>query len=268
VVVVDDGSRSAAARAKLAELEARASRDARLRVVRKPNGGLGSARNAGIAQATGTYVLPLDSDDVIEPTYLELAVRALERCPELAAVSCYASWFEDGTAPEAICDWVIPYDLQEPLIYVENRAGVAASVFRREVFARYRYDEDLFAYEDWELWWQLALGGERVEVLPRVLFRYRRRAGSMVATVGYSRHAHLVAALLTRHGTALATRWPAVLRLYLEELVRTREDLAECRRDDDRRRAGTDGAGRVTGSVRKVLRGIGWRARALLRGGQ
>ena len=230
VIVVDDGSRTPEARAKLEELRVRFAVDSRVQILSKPNGGLGSARNHGIAHAAGRYILPLDSDDLVHPDYLACAVTALEANPELDAVSCYVSYFTDGHDPADICDYVIPYDLIPPLIFLENRAGVAASVFRRSVFERHHYDEDLFSYEDWDLWWQLAAAGRQVETLPRILFRYRRRADSMVNTVGYSRHAHLIARIAERHREALAVRWDEVFRLYLEEVARLR---ARCRALDE-----------------------------------
>jgi len=231
VILVDDGSQSAAALAKLAELRVRYAGDPRVQILSKPNGGLGSARNHAIAHAAGRYVLPLDSDDLVCPDYLRLAVCALEAAPELDAVSCYVSYFDNGHLPEEICDYVIPYDLLVPSVFLENRAGVACSVFRRTVFERHRYNEQLFSYEDWELWWQLAGGGGAVETLPRILFRYRRRPGSMVNTVGYSRHARLVGMMAARHSETLAREWPSIFRTYVEELYRLRETLAK-RRDE------------------------------------
>ena len=229
IVLVDDGSRSEAARRKVAGLRERFAGDDRVRILATPNGGLGSARNHGIACASGRYVLPLDSDDLVHPEYLRLAVTALEADPGLHAVSCFVGWFADGQAPSDVCDYVIPYDLLSPAVYLENRAGVAASVFRREVFERHHYDPSLFSFEDWDLWWQLAEAGARVETLPRLLFHYRRRRTSMVNTVGYSRHAHLVAMMLDKHEGVLRREWRAVLGTYLEEVCRLRDALAASR---------------------------------------
>src|SRR5262249_57351150 len=107
---------------------------------------------------------------------------------------------------------------------------VDASGRRRSVFEQHRYDEKLFSCEDWDLWWQRAAAGRQVETLPRILFRYRRRPDSMVNTVGYSRHAHLVARLAERHRGALGGRWDEVFRLYLEEVAQLR---ARCRALDE-----------------------------------
>ena len=67
-ICVNDGSPDGSA----AILSEYAARDARFKIVNKPNGGLSDARNAGMAVATGDYVLYLDSDDFIHPQTMEI----------------------------------------------------------------------------------------------------------------------------------------------------------------------------------------------------
>ncbi|OZG61331.1 glycosyl transferase family 2 [Bifidobacterium lemurum] len=71
IVLVDDGSPDNCP----ALCDAWAERDNRIRVVHKVNGGLGSARNAGLDIAYGTYVCFIDSDDYIEPDMIETMTR-------------------------------------------------------------------------------------------------------------------------------------------------------------------------------------------------
>jgi CDP-glycerol glycerophosphotransferase len=75
VVLVDDGSTDDSPRIA-AEW---AARDARFRVVTQPNRGLGAARNAGVEQASGDYLMFIDSDDVLPSYAAELLVSTLEQ---------------------------------------------------------------------------------------------------------------------------------------------------------------------------------------------
>ena len=67
IICVDDGSTDGSP-AILSQL---AAEDDRIRVITQANAGVGEARNAGLAAATGTYVMILDGDDVFEPTMVE-----------------------------------------------------------------------------------------------------------------------------------------------------------------------------------------------------
>ncbi|MDF5751403.1 glycosyltransferase [Spongiactinospora sp. TRM90649] len=75
VICVDDGSADASA----ATAAAYAAADPRFRLITQPNAGLGPARNAGAAAATGRYLAFADSDDVIPPRAYQLLVSSLER---------------------------------------------------------------------------------------------------------------------------------------------------------------------------------------------
>ena len=63
IILIDDGSTD-----RTPEIcEQYRERDSRIRVFHKKNGGVGSSRNAGLAMATGDYVLFVDDDDFIYP---------------------------------------------------------------------------------------------------------------------------------------------------------------------------------------------------------
>lgn len=68
LLLVDDGSKDASA-AICADY---AARDSRIRVLRKENGGVSSARNLGLDKAQGEWVMFVDSDDVLLPTFGEI----------------------------------------------------------------------------------------------------------------------------------------------------------------------------------------------------
>lgn len=73
IILVDDGSPDDCPRM----CDEFAARDSRIRVIHKENGGLSSARNAGIDAAKGDYLAFLDSDDLWTPVFLERLYQAI-----------------------------------------------------------------------------------------------------------------------------------------------------------------------------------------------
>ena len=73
VILVDDGSPDNSGKI----CDEYAARDSRIRVIHKKNGGLSSARNAGLDIATGDYVTFVDSDDYIASDIYEKLVACM-----------------------------------------------------------------------------------------------------------------------------------------------------------------------------------------------
>ena len=72
-----------------------AEKDGRIFVIHKKNGGLSSARNAGMKVATGKYVLFCDSDDYVDPQWCEAMVNVAEQEPSAVVVSGVRNLFSD-----------------------------------------------------------------------------------------------------------------------------------------------------------------------------
>ena len=73
-------------------------KDLRFKYIFQENGGLSSARNKGISNASGSFILPLDADDLIHKNYLEKTVPILSSNEHLGIVSSYSKFFVDGIA--------------------------------------------------------------------------------------------------------------------------------------------------------------------------
>lgn len=71
IIIVNDGSTDET----LKIVDELAKRDNRIKIIDKENGGLSSARNAGISVAKGNYISFVDGDDWIEPDTYELALK-------------------------------------------------------------------------------------------------------------------------------------------------------------------------------------------------
>lgn len=148
IIVVDDGSTdgSGAFAARLAEEHRAEGR--RVRVVHKANGGLADARNFGFAAARADLVLPLDADDLIEPTFLETAHDLLTKNPDAHLAIANLKGFGDWDY-----EWILPeYDAVD--LRYTNMFHCSALMRRgmwESVPGGYP-TTTLFGYEDWAFW--------------------------------------------------------------------------------------------------------------------
>lgn len=179
-IIVDDGSPDDTA----AVAQSLATQDSRVRLIRQANGGLSSARNAGLDVCRGRFVQLLDADDYLGHRKLQDQVEFLTAHPHFDLVYGNAWYFRDGNpdlrwrskAPlkdpgAADSDW-ISQRAHNPLPLIEklmnwNLFPVNSPLLRREMVDRVgRFDERLSALEDWEYWIRAAVIGARFAFSP------------------------------------------------------------------------------------------------------
>jgi glycogen(starch) synthase len=204
-VVVNDGS----LRAEDGVLEDVVDRYG-ARLITQRNRGLGAARNFGVANAHGSYVLPLDSDDLIDPDFVERCLAALEADRDLAYVGTWSRYVDEQLRPiEGADPGYTPLGNWSGLAEEQNAAGSASALIRRSLFdAGFRYSPDLVSYEDWLFYLRLARAGHYGTIIPRALLQYRIRGQSMLRATGAVRWERLrneVATLLIES----TTQWTA-----------------------------------------------------------
>ena len=172
LIIVDDGSTDSYTKQLL-----QAHTWANTKVIYTINQGPSVARNKGIKEATGTYILPLDADDIIEPTYIEKAVQAISEDTTRGIVYCKAELF--GVQKGA---WDLPpYTLQQML---KDNVIFVSALFRKSDWEKVGgFDETMSGgMEDYEFWLALIEKGAKVYQLPEVLFYYRKKGDSRSVT--------------------------------------------------------------------------------------
>jgi len=166
LIVVDDGSQQ-----DVRSFVARYP-DPRIRFIRQENQGNAVARNTGIQEAEGEYIICLDSDDIWQSTMLETCVAFLAAHPAVDVVYTQVQAI-NGTGqllPRAVGPMPRGSDLLEPLLMGYPILPSSALV-RRSCFERWgAYTPGL---DDWELWLRWAVQGCRFACIEQPLLQYR-----------------------------------------------------------------------------------------------
>lgn len=168
IIIIDDGSTDQSP----VIAETYSAKDQRIRFYRQPNRGVSAARNLGLQNAKGEFVLPVDADDMISKHYLEAAAEVLIHQPQVKIVTCEYEYFGEKQGKGKYR----PY--HRKLLARKNVIN-NCSMFRREDALKVGgYCEEIIGREDWELWISVLKNGGEVVHLPEIGFYYRIRANS------------------------------------------------------------------------------------------
>ena len=153
ILIIDDGSKDESSLEKLKEVE---TSDKRIKVFHKENEGLSATRDYGASQSSKTckYIMFLDSDDLLEPTYLECAYWTLETNEK-------ASWaYSDSVGFDAEqYTWNKWFDSEK--LKKENELVSAALVRKSDFLDVGGYElREKAVNEDWNFWLKLIATGK------------------------------------------------------------------------------------------------------------
>lgn len=157
LIVVEDGSKSAT---EYLGLENIRSNNVKIKYLPQPKLGRCGVGNAGLANATGEFLIFLDDDDLFFAEHLEILVNQLLTHPEVAAA--YSTAWEVKTKiistqplsyEEISHDTIYRQPFSRALMWHHNYIPIQSILFRRKLYDCYGgFDEELDCLEDWNLW--------------------------------------------------------------------------------------------------------------------
>lgn len=188
VILVNDGSTDTSVDIAKTYVD----KNAGWRLIHKENGGLSSARNAGIVEAKGEYICFVDSDDYIEPDYLQKLYEAAVQYQADMAIADYhevdavgkdlgkdkgEQLYEQGLVPLAdalnALTWVGACHYATAMIVAWNK------LIRTDIMKNLRYPEGVL-HEDEFLIMPLMLACDRIAWIRDDVYAYRQREGSIM----------------------------------------------------------------------------------------
>ncbi len=190
IILVDDGSKDNCPQIcdQMAEI------DDRIIVIHKENGGLVSARKAGLKVATGEYATYVDGDDFIEPHYYETMMHAILTSSSDIVIAGYCrDYYQNSISfipklPEKTYEGEAIKNLYcEMLSYGEFYDAKISTylwnkLFRRELLLKWQniVDDTIFIGEDAAVIYPMLLDCQRIHVIHDTEYHYRQRADSML----------------------------------------------------------------------------------------
>jgi glycosyltransferase involved in cell wall biosynthesis len=175
VVAVDDGSSDGSAEI----LQREAARDPRLRVIRRPPGGLVAALEAGRAVCGAPMIARMDADDVSHPERLERQARLLDTRPKVGVVSCLVRHYPRSGVGEGFRiyeDWLNSLVTHRQMFverFVESPLAHPSTMVRTRLLADIGGYRDRGWPEDYDLWLRLFHAGVEFAKIDRPLFFWR-----------------------------------------------------------------------------------------------
>lgn len=204
LLVINDGSTDQTE----AHVQKWVAKDARIKLFNQPASGVSAARNRGLAEAGGDYVLFLDADDWFEPdSFNQLATDLQAAQPDILIFNFLGARSETDQKPSdafsvKAADWTTPQDVSRIARYAATQYGEMWDVWYgnlHNVWGRcYRtallkqisahFDEELAVAEDWKFNLTVFPAAKKVSIRDRYLYNYYDNATSVMHVLAWTGH--------------------------------------------------------------------------------
>lgn len=177
IVLVNDGSTDETGKI----FDDYAKKDERIRVLHKSNGGVSSARNLGLQQATGDYVLFVDGDDWLEKNAIEMLVDVVKLYDNDVVLFEYCVDYVDGKKnvclhPELHGSMTVQQAIENTIAPI-NRF-VWSKLYKRSILRGVYFDETIHLGEDTLFACEAMINGESAYFIAKPLYHYVQSANS------------------------------------------------------------------------------------------
>lgn len=183
IIVVNDGSQDSS----LYIAQEIANKDKRIKIINRNNGGRSAARNTGIENSTGEFLLFVDADDELEKDAISKLYMAINKDDSDISIGAATVLYDVHSELKNNDKWYFSiryrgvYDITDKLIE-DIHCSAWGKIFRRSVIDRYniRFPENL-NFEDSYWHWAYLTSCNKISCINDVVYKYFRRKNSIMS---------------------------------------------------------------------------------------
>lgn len=178
VIIVDDGSEKRTADFCDRFCES-AGKSFSVKIIHNENHGVSFSRNCGLDNATGDYIIFVDSDDTIDNNYIELMLKTANYLNCKTVVCDYSkTGLENSDYNADISDISVLYKGREIWENL-NTSYIWRTLYSADIIKKIRFDENLKCCEDIKFFDKVIKKSGAIGYLPLKLYYYRQVSGSI-----------------------------------------------------------------------------------------
>ena len=180
ILLIDDGSEDNSSEI----CDKYAEQSNKIKVFHIKNGGVSNARNLGIKEATGKYIMFVDSDDVIESQMVEKMVENIENYDMV--ICGYWEKFRNMNLKHEVTSVVIDIDKEKSITDIFEREGYGGYLWNKIFITNIikeneiKFNKDIYMCEDLYFVINYMRFCKKIRILPECMYYYRMRKSSMI----------------------------------------------------------------------------------------
>ena len=197
------------------------TQDDRFKYIKQSNKGPAAARNAGIENSFGEFILPLDADDLIAPTYLEKAVTVFSHNADTKLVYSKADIFGQENGPWNLDDY--NYDS-----FIWKNCIFCSAMYKRcDYLKTGGYNVNMtHGLEDWDFFLSLLKKDDVVHCIDETLFHYRVKEKSRTKDYQKQHYDETLLQICKNHPEVYNPFKERII-IYRNELLKKQQELQQ-----------------------------------------
>lgn len=181
IILVNDGSTDCSGEI----CDQYAAKDSRIKVMHKDNGGVSSARNAGLSAYSGECLMYVDPDDYISADAVQVMYERMIADGSDMVIGKHIDVYEDGSSNDAFCSWVkdVVFSREEAFLKMGDKNYITVAswgkLYKRTIFQEVLYPP-LTCGEDLWVFPLIIDRCETVSIVDKTVYFYFQRTNSVM----------------------------------------------------------------------------------------